>query len=332
MYSLDAQARVLPVHQPDRSTSVLSPVDGLNLLRVADLSAEHLNALLNSADAMRDGPAWWTRQHPRAAVGYLFDSASTRTRVTFEAAAQHLGMLPILLGPAELRRESLEGTVRVLSSHTVAIAVQTPDQATLEGVADAASVPVINAGTDQHNPCQAIADLLTLRRHFGYLDGLRIAYVGISDDVTHSLMEAGALAGMHVMVASPRGFEPDREVTARAGMLAELHGGFIHVGRDPRAAVANADVVYTGAWPAGDDKPERPRRPADLATYRVDAPLMRLASRHALFAHGRPECRGDEVTTEIIDGPASAVWEQAANRLPTAQALLHAVVTGRWDG
>jgi ornithine carbamoyltransferase len=320
------------MYQPDRSTSVPSPANDLNLLRVANLSAAHLNALLDTADAMRDGPAWWTRQHPRAAVAYLFDSASTRTRVTFEAATQALGMLPIVLGPAELRQDSLEGTVRVLSSHAVAIAVQTPDQATIEGVADAASVPVINAGTDRQNPCQAIADLLTLRRHFGYLDGLRVAYVGVSDDVTHSLMEASALAGVHLTVACPRGFEPDREVTARAGMLAELHGGFSYVGRDPRAAVANADVVYTGVWPTVDDKPERPRRPADLASYRVDAPLMRLASPHALFMHSRPECRGDEVTAEIIDGSASAVWEQAANRLPTAQALLHAVVSGRWDG
>jgi ornithine carbamoyltransferase len=331
MYSTD-QARAFLPDEPDRSTGASSAADGLDLLRAGDLSAVHLNALLDTADAMRDGPAWWTRRHPRAAVACLFDSASARTRVTFEAAAQQLGMLPIVLGPAELRQESLEGTVRVLSSHAVAIAVQTSDQATLETVAGAATVPVINAGTRQHNPCQAIADLHTLRLRFGYLDGLRLTYVGVGDDIAHSLMEAGALAGMQVLVASPRGYEPDPEVTARASALAELHGGSIHVGRDPRAAVVDADAVYTSPWPRGGDELERPRRPADLASYRVDAPLMRLASPHALFMHGRPESRGDEVTAEIIDSPASAVWEQAANRLPTAQALLHAVVTGRWDG
>ena len=304
---------------------------GFDLLRVADLPAAQLNALLDTADAMRDGPASWTRRHPRAAVACLFDSASTRTRVSFEAAAQQLGMLPIVLGPGEQRQESLEGTARVLSSHAVAIAVRTSEQATLEAMADGASVPVINAATDQHNPCQAIADLLTLRRQFGCLHGLHLAYVGIADNVAHSLMEAGALAGMHVTIASPRGYTPDDEVTARAGALAELHGGRIHVARDPRAAVAGADAVYTGAWPAGGDRLERSHRPADLASYRVDARLMRLASPHALFMHGRPECR-DEVTDEMFGGQASAVWEQAANCLPTVQAILHAAVTGHWDG
>ena len=327
MYSTD-QAHVLPEPRPDSPLPAPPAADGIDLLRVADLSATQLNALLDTAGAMRDGPAWWTRRHPRSAVACLFDAASSRTRMSFEAAAQHLGMLPIVLEPGEAPHESLQGTARVLSTHAVAIVVRTAEQTTLEAVADAAEVPVINAATDRHNPCQAIADLLTLRRRFGYLDRLRLAVVGIADNVTHSLMEAGALAGMHVMVAGPPGCGPDSEVTVQAVALAEQHGGLIHVGRDPHAAVAGADVVYTGAWAM------RGRRPAvaDVEAYRVDAALMRLASPRAVFMHSLPECRGDEVTAEVADGPASAMWEQAANRLPTAEALLHGVVTGGWDG
>jgi ornithine carbamoyltransferase len=314
------------------SATVTAPSD---LLRVADLSPTNLNALLDLADAMREGPAWWTRLHPRTAVACLFDTPSIPTRVSFEVAAHRLGMLPIMLGPDELqlgRDEPLADTARVLSSYTEAIVVRTSAQDTLVELAQAASVPVINAQTDDHDPCQALAALLTLRRHFGYLDGLRLAYVGDGNNVAHSLMEAGALAGMQVIVATPPGYGPGHDMFAEASALAAVHGGEIQVGHDPHAAVVAADAVYTDVWvPIGEDA-ERERRLEDLRPYRVDASLMRLASSHALFMHGLPARRGEEVAAEVIDGPTSAVWEQAANALPTEQALLHAVVTGSWDG
>jgi ornithine carbamoyltransferase len=314
------------------SATVTAPSD---LLRVADLSPTNLNALLDLADAMREGPAWWTRLHPRTAVACLFDSPSTPTRVSFEVAAHRLGMLPIMLGPDELRLgrdEPLADTARVLSSYTEAIVVRTSAQATLVELAQAASVPVINAGTDDHHPCHALAALLTLRRQFGYLDGLRLAYVGDGNNVAHSLMEAGALAGMQVIVATPHGYGPAHDVFAETSALAAVHGGEIQVGHDPHAAVVAADAVYTDVWaPPGEDA-ERERRLEDLRPYRVDASLMRLASPHAVFMHSLPAHRGEEVAAEVIDGPASAVWEQATNGLPTEQALLHAVVTGSWDG
>ncbi len=306
------------------SATVTAPSD---LLRVADLSPTHLTALLDLADAMREGPAWWTRLHPRTAVACLFDEEATPTRVSFEVAAHRLGMLPIMLGPAEL----LADTARVLSFSTEAIVVRTSAQATLAQLAQAAQVPVLNAGTDDHDPCQALTALLTLRRQFGYVDGLRLAYVGHGGSVAHSLMEAGALAGMQVIVATPPGHGPAHDVVAEASALAAVHGGAIQVGHDPHAAVVAADAVYTDVWkPVGGDA-ERERRLAELRPYRVDATLMRLASPHALFMHGQPARRGEEVAAEVIDGPASAVWDQAANALPTEQALLHAVVTGSWD-
>ena len=295
-----------------------------DLLRVADLSAAQLSALLDLADEMKDGPIWWTAARNGQAIACLLDKPSARTRVSFEVAAHRLGMLPVMLGPGELqlgRDEPLADIARVLSSCTGAIVVRTLAQATLEALADAASIPVVNALTDDHDPCQAIADLLTLRRHFGYLEGLRLAYVGEGSNVAHSLMEAGALAGMHVAVATPPGSEPDHEVTMRALALADPHGGSIQLGHDPRSAAADADAVYTDAWASmGDD--------ADLRAYRVDGALMRAAGAEAVFMHRLPAHRGLEVTAEVIDGPSSIVWDQAANLLPTAQAALRTLTGG----
>jgi ornithine carbamoyltransferase len=302
-----------------------------DLLRIADLTGAQLHALLDLADEMRNGPTWWTAARNNAAIACLFDKPSTRTRVSFEVAAHRLGMLTIMLRPDELqlgRGEPLPDTARVLSSYTAAIVVRTFAQATLEELADAASVPVVNALTDEHHPCQALADLLTLRRHFGYLEGLRIAYVGDGNNVAHSLMEAGALAGMHVAIATPPGYEPDHDITMGALAVAAAHGGSIQLGHDPRGAVADADAVYTDVWVSMGEDAERRRRMADLQAYQVNDALLRMASPGAVFMHCLPAHRGLEVTAEVIDGPASIVWEQAANRLPTEQATLHTLVGG----
>jgi len=296
-----------------------------DLLRIADLTATQLDALLDLADEMKDGPIWWTAARHGMAVAYLFDTPSTHTRVSFEVAAHRLGMLPIMLRPDELqlgRGEPLADTARVLSSYIAAIVVRTSAQATLEELADAASIPVINALTDDHHPCQALADLLTLRRHYGSLEGIRIAYVGDGNNVAHSLMEAGALAGMHVTVATPPGYEPDPEVAGITMELADAHGGSIDVMHDPRSAVAGADAVYTGAWVSMDEDAGHERRVRDFDAYQVDDALMRAAAPEAVFMHCLPALRGLEVTAEVIDGPSSIVWEQAANRLPTEQATL----------
>ena len=293
-----------------------SPTTPSDLLRIADLTAPQLDALLDLGDELKDGPIWWTAARHGTAVACLFDESSTPTRASFEVAAHRLGMLPISLRAAELPLdggESLADTARVLSSYAAAIVVRTSAQATLEALADAACIPVVNALTDDHHPCQAIADLLTLRRHYGRLEGLRLAYVGEGSNVAHSLMEAGALAGMHVTVATPHGYGPHADVTSTAIELAAWHGGSINVMNDPRSAVADADAVYTDAWMSTG---------VDLQRFQVNATLMRAAAPGAVFMHRLPAHRGLEVTAEVIDGAASIVWEQAANRLPTEQAAL----------
>jgi ornithine carbamoyltransferase len=297
-----------------------------NLLRIADMSATQLGALLDLADEMENGPSWWRHRRNAATLACLFERPATRTPAPFEVAAHRLGMLPITLRPDELRDDSPADPAGALPASVAAIVVRTFAQSRVERLAVSASVPVINAASDDHHPCQALADLLALRRHYGYLDGIRLAYVGEGGNVAHSLMEAGALAGMHVAVATPREHRPHHDVTVGAIALAAEHGGSIRLGHDPRSAVDGADAVYTDAWTSTGDH----------AFYRVDDALMRAAAPEAVFLHPHPGRRGREVAAEVIDGPASIIGEQAAGRLPAEQATLHMLVgserlDGRWS-
>jgi ornithine carbamoyltransferase len=305
-----------------------------SFLRVSDLDRDELVALLGLATAMRAEIRGWRDAFEGETLACYFTKPSTRTRVSFEAAAWRLGLLPVMLRPDELqlgRGEPLADTARVLSRYAAAIVVRTFAQADLEALARAATVPVINALTDDHHPCQALADLLTVRDRFGTLEGLRIAYLGDGNNVAHSLMEAASLVGMHIMVASPPGYAPDPTVTAHAANTARMHGGSIHVTDDPHVAVRGAHAVYTDVWVSMGQDTARQERLAALAPYRVDEQLMAEADAEAIFLHCLPAHRGEEVTAGVIDGPASAVWDQAANRLATEQAVLHALITGRWS-
>jgi ornithine carbamoyltransferase len=312
-------------------TTTTTPSD---LLRIADLTAAQLTALLDLADEMKNGPTWWTGTRDGTTVACRFDTPAAHARASFEAALRRLGMLPMLLGPHELPLDDvkrLAEAARMLSTYAGAIVVRTSAHAAVEALAEVASIPVVNARTDAHQPCQALADLLTVRRHFGYLEGIRLAYVGDGGNVAHSLMEAGALAGMHVAVATPVGCGPDHDLTLGALALAAAHGGSIQLGHDPRDAVANADVVYSGAWASmGADfegyRVDDALMRADFERYRVDDALMRRAAPGAVFMRCLPARRGVEVTAEILDGASSLVAEQAANRLPTVQATLHTLV------
>jgi ornithine carbamoyltransferase len=283
---------------------------------------------------MKADPWGWVDCLRGRSLACFFEKPSTRTRVSFAAAAYRLGMQPIMLRPDELqlgRGEPIADTARVLSSYASAIVVRTFAQHTLEEMAEAADVPLINALSNQHHPCQALADLLTLREHFGRLAGLRLAYLGDGNNVAHSLMEAGSRTGMHIAVASPPSCQPDSEIVARARASAEAHGGSVSVVVEPVEAVRGADVVYTDVWVSMGAESEQARHEHDLAPYRVTSQLMALAGRRAVFMHCLPAHRGQEVLAEVIDGPASVVWQQAANRLPTEQALIYLFATGEWD-
>jgi ornithine carbamoyltransferase len=261
-------------------------------------------------------------------VGMIFDKPSTRTRVSFEAAIWGLGMLPIALRPDELqlgRGETIADTARVLSRYLSALVIRTFEQAKVEELARHSTIPVVNALTDDHHPCQALADLMTLEEAFGNLEGLRVAYVGDGNNVCHSLIQGAAHMGFTLAVATPEGYEPDAGIVAAAGARVEL-------GRDPQAAVRNADAVYTDVWASMGQEKEKDERARIFEPYRVDAALMAGAKPEAIFMHCLPAHRGDEVTDEVIDGPQSRVWDEAENRWYTEQALLYGLITGeeRW--
>ena len=309
----------------------VAPAD---FLRVSDLSADRLAALLDLAVRMRDEPEGWVDALRGRSVACYFAKPSTRTRVSFAAAAARLGMTPIVLRPDELqlgRGEPLADTARALSAYCDAIVVRTYAQREIEELAEAASVPVVNALSDDHHPCQALADVLTVRDHFGRLESRRLAFVGDGNNVAHSLLEAGALAGMEIAVASPPGYGPAPEVVERAQAIAADTGAVIEILESPREAVLGAHAVYTDVWVSMGEDAEREQRLRALAAYRVDDELLSLARPEAIFLHCLPAHRGEEVTAAVIDGPRSAVWEQAANREATEQALLYALVSGDWD-
>jgi ornithine carbamoyltransferase len=316
--------------------SVTVPSAGVEMppdfLRIADLTPEALRALLSTAAHMKAHPRLYVDAFKGNSVSCFFEKPSTRTRVSFEVAAHRLGLLPIMLRPDELqlgRGEPIEDTARVLAGYSSAIVMRVFSQETLERVAGASDVPVVNALSDAHHPCQALADLLTLRETHGELAGLCLTYVGDGNNVAHSLMEAGALAGMHVTVACPADYRPSDDVVVWADRHAAANGGSITVTDDPRDAVRDADAVYTDVWVSMGDEETAAERLDRLAAFQVTDELMGLAADGAVFLHCLPAHRGQEVAASVIDGPRSRVFQQAANRMPTEQAVLFALLAAQ---
>lgn len=297
-----------------------TPVVPQDYMKVSDLDAGGLEAVLELAARMKERPHGFVEALRGDTVACFFEKPSTRTRVSFAAAAERLGMLALLLRPDELqlgRGETIADTARTLSGYANAIVIRTFDQATVEEIAEAASAPVINALTNEHHPCQALADVLTLRERFGSLNGLKVAFVGDFDNVATSLAEAAALAGFEFVVSCPPGYE---RVAAGAVVI-----------EDPAEAVRGAHAVYTDVFVSMGDEAEAEQRLRDLAPYQVNEALLALADPEAIFMHCLPAHRGEEVTADVIDGPRSVVWQQAENRLPTEEAILYALIAGRWE-
>jgi ornithine carbamoyltransferase len=297
-----------------------------HFLSSSDLDGTTLDRLLDAATAFRDQRA--TGALPPLLTGrrvaLLFEKPSLRTRVTFDAGVAALGGHPIYLGPEEVgigRRESAGDIGRNLSRWVDAIVLRTFGHETLLELAVAATVPVVNALTDLEHPCQALADVLTLRQHLGGFRGRTLAFVGDGNNVCHSLLLTGALAGLRVRVATPPGYGPDVEIVEHAAGVAAASGGAVEVGTDPHAAVVGADAVYTDAWTSMGAEAEADLRRLRFAGFRVDADLL-AAAPDALVMHCLPAHRGEEISDEALDGPSSVVLDQAENRMYVQQALL----------
>ena len=285
-----------------------------HLLTGEELTAEQLTALLERAAELKAGRGEGVGAQSLAGrtVALLFERPSTRTRISFQVGVAELGGHPLTLRADELqlgRGESIADTARVLSRYLHAIVIRAGSHATVAELAAAAEGPVVNALTPVHHPCQALADLLTLRERFGDLDGVSVAYVGDGNNVARSLAILGRLAGVEVRVATPTGYELEPG-------LPELDT------RDPREAAKGADALYADVWVSMGDEGEAERRRADLAPYQLNAELLALGSERAIALHCLPAHPGEEITEEVLYGERSAVWDQAENRLHAQKALL----------
>jgi ornithine carbamoyltransferase len=304
-----------------------------DFLSVDDVTPEELTALLDGADRHK------AERRPRSTlagrtVALIFEKPSTRTRVSFEVAVHELGGYPLPLAGADLqlgRGETIEDTAAVLSRYVHAVVLRTFAQENLERLARAGTVPVVNALSDYSHPCQALADLQTIRERRDRLAGLRLAYLGDGNNVAHSLLFAGAKMGMHVAVATPSGYEPIPQVVRRATEIAAGTGGSVELTHDPSVAAKDADVLYTDVWASMGQELEHGERALIFKPYQLSTDTLAVAAADVVVLHCLPAHRGEEIAAEVMDGPNSAVFDQAENRLHTQKALLSWLLTGSAD-
>ena len=296
-----------------------------NYLSVDDLSPAELIAILDLSERVKADPTAYADRMRGRSVALVFEKPSTRTRVSFEVGVAELGAHPLVISSSDLqlgRGETIEDTGRVFSRYVDAIVLRTFEQERLELLASAATIPVVNSLSDFEHPCQALADLFTVRERLGGLKGRTLSYLGDGNNVAHSLLLAGAKAGMRVRVAAPPGFEPIPQVVNRAAEIGSETGGTVEVLHDPMDAARDADVLYTEAWASMGQEAETDERELVFRSYQIDEKLVGTASPDVVVLHCLPAHRGMEITDEVIDGPRSAVWDQAENRLHTQKALL----------
>jgi ornithine carbamoyltransferase len=300
-----------------------------DLLSISDLSSIDIHLLLADAVELRaDG---WVNTLAGKTLALLFEKPSLRTRMSFEIAMRQLGGECIYLSPAEVglgKRESAKDVASVLSRYANVLAVRTFAQETLLELARYADVPVINALSDFEHPCQALADLLTIFDHKESLKGVRLAYIGDGNNVARSLLLAGALVGMEIRLATPAGYALDEKSIELAKEYALDSDASVTTTTDPQMAVIGADVIYTDTWVSMGQEEERESRLKDFAGFQVNRELISSASPNAIFMHCLPAHRGEEVTDDIIDSPASVVMDQAENRLYAQKAVLAQMLGG----
>ena len=316
---------------PRGMIEVAEHLKGRDFTRVGSWNTEELKTVLDLADELKS-----LRQQrephdllPGRTLGMIFQKPSTRTRVSFEVGITELGGYGLYLAAGDLqlgRGETIKDTANVLERYLDAIAIRTFAQEDVEEFAEHADIPVINGLTDYAHPCQALADLMTVRERQGRLSGVRLAYLGDGNNVCISLMVGAARFGMRFVAATPKGYEPDAVAVAAARRAAVQMGGTVELVRDPKEAAREADVLYTDVWTSMGQEEEAKRRHKDLADYAITDELVARASPDCIVLHCLPAHYGEEITEEVLYGPHSAVWDQAENRLHSQKALMALIV------
>jgi len=311
---------VIPVHLKGRS-----------FLRVNDWEPDELRTVLDLADRYKARLKQSVADRPLEGrtLAMIFTKPSTRTRVSFETGIWQLGGTGLYLSANDLqlgRGETIRDTAMVLSRYVNGIMIRTFAQADVDALAEHGSVPVLNGLTDDFHPCQALADVMTIRERLGELEGVRVAYLGDGNNVCHSLMVACAKLGASFVAAVPEGFEPDDEVVGWARAAAEASGATVEVVHDPVEGARGADVLYTDVWTSMGQDEERERRLQALAGFQIDDETLELASDRVIVMHCLPAHYGEEVAESVLHGPRSAAWDQAENRLHAQKALMALVI------
>ncbi len=294
----------------------------MNLISISDLTKNQIFSILNSAEAFKQGRGR-TREKPLSgkSLAMIFEKPSTRTRVSLQVAIEELGGHAIDLSAGELqlgRGETIADTARVLSRYVHGMTARVYSQDTVVQLARHSSIPVINALSDWEHPLQVLADLMTIRQQFGWLEDLLVAWVGDGNNVCNSMILASAIIGMHIRVASPKGYQPKAQILEEAKRL----GGMPEIMVDPAQAACGADVVMTDTWISMGDEKEEAERLRIFGKYQVNSDLMGLAHENAICMHCLPAHRGQEITDEVMDGRQSVVFDEAENRLHTSKAVL----------
>jgi ornithine carbamoyltransferase len=296
-----------------------------DLISIHDLTADEVEALFQLAANVKARPHQYRNALAGQTLAMIFEKSSTRTRVSFEVGMYQLGGLATFLSSRDIqigRGEPIADTARVLSRYVSGIMARTFAHATVTDLAKHASIPVINGLTDLLHPCQALTDYFTAREKFGHTRGLTLAYVGDGNNMCHSLMYGGPKVGMNVRIATPDGYRPNPEVVANAKADAAAAGTTVEVVTSPADAVAGAHVVYTDVFASMGQESEAAVRLKAFAGYQVSPELMRLADKDAVFMHCLPCHRGEEVHADVVDGPASVVFDEAENRLHVQKAIM----------
>lgn len=296
-----------------------------HFLKDDDLTAAEQEAVIELAIELKKSPYLKRPFEGPKTVAVIFDKTSTRTRVSFAVGISDLGGAPLIMDSQNSQlgaKESVADTARVLDRQVAQIIWRTYAQSGLEEMAASSKVPVINALSDEYHPCQLLADLMTIREHKGQLKGLKLAYVGDGNNMANSYIIAGALAGLHVSIASPKGYEPDPIVLNRGKELALQSGGSVTFGNSPSEAVADADVIATDTWVSMGMEAEKEKRIKDFAGFTIDADLLALAKADAIVLHCLPAYRGYEISADVLDGKQAVIWNQAENRLHAQKALM----------
>jgi ornithine carbamoyltransferase len=316
-----ARTSLKPVRRPPVEKAAPKIAAG-DFLRDIDLSQDELLALLSLTQQVKRTPARFSKARSGRYLSLLFEKPSLRTRVTFELAIKQLGGDSVLtVGPIG-DREPLKDVARNLDRWTNGIVARTFSQTTIDDLAHWSSVPVINALSDRFHPCQALADVFTLQEKLGDVRGLKVAFLGDGNNVAHSLMLSALRLGMNFTIATPSGYEPDKEIVAQAEDLAAASGARLILTNDPSEATRGAQAVYTDVWASMGQEQQKEQRLACFASYQVNPARMAEADPEAVFLHCLPAKRGEEVTDEVIESRQSVVFDQAENRLHVQKALL----------